>query len=410
MTQASQYAETFEVKPGVVVKNRFVKSAMSEQLGDKDHNPTQGLANLYRTWAKGGTGLLVTGNVMIDRTALGEPKNVVLDEQSDLSGFKRWAEASQENGTQVWMQLNHPGKQIPKFLNKQPVAPSAIPLGMGLESMFATPRELEESEILAIVEKFATAAKLAKESGFDGVQIHGAHGYLVSQFLSPRHNQRKDQWGGSLENRMRFVLAVLAAMRAAVGDDYPIGIKLNSADYSKGGFSHEDSMVVVERLSEAGIDLIEISGGTYESPSMVGHNMKASTQKREAYFLEYAEDIRKRVETPLIVTGGFRSAEGMNEALASGATDFIGIARPLAVHPDMPNRLLADNQYRANIPRPTTGIKAVDKMAMLDITWYEHQLARLAKGKQTKPNQSAWSAVAQTIGGLGIHAFKQRRA
>ena len=146
MSTTLTYADQFEIKPGVVAKNRFFKSAMSEQLGDKEHNPTQGLANLYRTWAQGGTGILVTGNVMIDRKALGEPKNVVLDEQSNIELFKQWATASKENGAQIWMQLNHPGKQIPKFLNKEPVAPSSIPLGMGLESMFATPRELNEAE------------------------------------------------------------------------------------------------------------------------------------------------------------------------------------------------------------------------------------------------------------------------
>lgn len=400
----------FNIKPGVVVKNRFFKSAMSEQLGDKYHNPTQGLINLYRTWAYGGTALLVTGNVMIDRSALGEPKNVVLDEQSDLKPFTQWASAAQENGTQVWMQLNHPGKQIPKFLSKEPVAPSAIALGSGLESAFAKPRALEETEIKAIINRFAVSARLAKTAGFDGIQIHGAHGYLVSQFLSPRHNQRKDQWGGSLDNRMRFVLEVYAAIRKEVGDDFPIGIKLNSADYSKGGFSHEDSMKVVETLEQAGIDLIEISGGTYESPSMVGHKVKASTLKREAYFLEYAEDIRKRVQVPLVVTGGFRSGDAMQEALDGGATDMIGLARPLAVEPDLPNRILAEQSYSIEMKRPTTGIKAVDKMAMLDITWYEHQLARLAKGRKAKPNLNAWSAVAQTISALGLHAFKQRRA
>lgn len=400
----------FEIKPGVVTKNRFFKSAMSEQLGDDQHDPSDGLVRLYRTWANGGTGLLVTGNVMVDRTALGEPKNVVLDAQSDLDKFKKWADAGKQNGAQIWMQLNHPGKQIPRFVNSDTVAPSAIPLGAGLEGVFSTPRALTEAEIQAIIQRFALSARLAKDAGFDGVQIHGAHGYLVSQFLSPRHNQRHDQWGGSLENRTRFVLAVHRAILKEVGEDFPVGIKLNSADYMKGGFSHEDSMLVVSALAQAGIDLIEISGGTYESPSMVGHKMKDSTRKREAYFLEYAEDMRKQVKTPMVVTGGFRSGEAMRQALESGATDLIGMARPLAVYPDMPNSLLQDDQYRVEIKSPTTGLKLVDKMVMLDITWYESQLGRLAKGKQTRPNQSAWSTVAHTLSGIGVHAFKQRRA
>ena len=400
----------FQLRCGPELKNRFFKSAMSEQLGDRDHNPTNGLVRLYRTWAQGGTGLLVTGNVMVDRSALGEPKNVVLDEQSDLAKFEAWARAAKEENTQVWMQLNHPGKQIPKFLCKEPVAPSAIPLEKGLEATFNTPRALEDEEVEAVIERYVVAGELAKKSGFDGVQIHGAHGYLVSQFLSPRHNKRTDRWGGSLENRMRFVLTLYTKLRERLGEDYPIGIKLNSADYMKGGFSDEESMQVVKALSDAGIDLIEISGGTYESPSMVGHNMKESTRKREAYFLDYAEKVRALVPTPLVVTGGFRSGEAMSEALQSGATDLIGVARPLAVEPDLPNRVMADNSYRIEMHSPSTGVKFIDKMTMLDITWYESQLARMAKGKATKPKQSAWFSVIDTLGGLGMHAFKQRRA
>lgn len=408
MTDTS-IASAFTIN-ATTIKNRFFKSAMSEQLGDREHNPTTGLSRLYSTWAKGGVGLLVTGNVMVDRSALGEPKNVVLDELSDLDKFKHWARASQKNDTQVWMQLNHPGKQIPKFLSKEPVAPSAIALEAGLQSSFNTPRELEESEIEAIIGRYAKAAELAKESGFNGVQIHGAHGYLVSQFLSPRHNQRQDAWGGSLENRMRFVLAIYQRIREVVGDGFPIGIKLNSADYMKGGFSHEDSMAVVKALADAGIDLIEISGGTYESPSMIGHKVKESTRLREAYFIEYAEEVRKLISTPLVVTGGFRSCSAMSEALSTGVTDMIGLARPLAVDPELPNKLLADANYSIDIQSPSTGLKIIDKMAMLDITWYETQLARIAKGKKTNPKQNAWVTVFDTFSGLGMAAFKQRRA
>ena len=264
----------FTLTNGQVIKNRLFKSAMSEQLGDKQHNPTSGLATLYQRWAKGGIGLSMTGNVMVDRTALGEPKNVVLDEQSDLTLFTEWANAGKQNDSHIWMQLNHPGKQIPKFLCADPVAPSAISLSRGLEKSFNTPRSLTDNEIHEIINKFVTSAKLAKQAGFTGVQIHGAHGYLVSQFLSSRHNQRDDKWGGSLENRLRFVLEVYRAIRKEVGDTFPVGIKLNSADFMKGGFTEEESMQVVQALSENGIDLIEISGGTYESPSMMGDKDK----------------------------------------------------------------------------------------------------------------------------------------
>lgn len=402
--------DAFTLNSGQTIKNRLFKSAMSEQLGTSDHQPKPGLAKLYRRWAQGGIGLAMTGNIMIDRTALGEPKNVVLDEHSDLAEFKRWAAAGKQNGAHIWTQLNHPGKQIPSFICEQPVAPSAISLGEPLSKAFNTPRALTESEILSIIQKFATSASLSKQAGFTGVQIHGAHGYLVSQFLSSRHNQREDQWGGSLENRMRFVLEVYRAIRKAVGDEFPVGIKLNSADFMKGGFSEEESMQVVSTLASVGIDLIEISGGTYESPTMMSGKAKQSTIQREAYFLDYMEKARQLVKTPLVVTGGFRSAAAMNHALQTGVTDFIGIARTLAIDPDFSNKLLADHNHSMVLNTPTTGNKGVDSAGMLGITWYEHQLWRMAKGKNPKPNLSAWGVIIKTILSAGIHGFKKRRA
>ena len=392
------------------VKNRLFKSAMSEQLGDQNFSPTSQLIHLYDIWSKGGTGVLVTGNVMIDRTALGEPKNVVLDKQSDLSPFKQWADAGTQNNTHLWMQLNHPGKQSPKFLNNEPVAPSAIPLTKALQSSFNTPRALTENEILAIIDDFAFAAEKAQETGFTGVQIHGAHGYLVSQFLSPHHNRREDKWGGSLENRMRFVREIYQAIRERVGSDFPIGIKLNSADFQKGGFSEEDSIQVMKTLQDDGINLIEISGGNYEKPQMMGAKVKSSTEKREAYFLEYAEKAKEVLTIPLAVTGGFRSAQAMEDALKSGGTDMIGIARPLAVDPNVSNKLLANESHKIHLKTLTTGVKALDFMAMLNITWYEHQLSLIGNKKTPKPNMSAWLSVIKTISSIGLLAFKKRRA
>ncbi|WP_144206861.1 NADH:flavin oxidoreductase/NADH oxidase family protein [Shewanella donghaensis] len=408
-------SDPFSLSNGQIIKNRLFKSAMSEQLGDKQHNPTRGLVRLYDSWAKGGIGLSVTGNVMVDRSALGEPKNVVLDEKSDLALFSEWTDAGKKNGSQIWVQLNHPGKQIPKFLCDEPVAPSAISLGRGLEKGFNTPRALNETEIHEIITKFAISAMLSKQAGFTGVQIHGAHGYLVSQFLSSRHNQREDKWGGSLDNRLRFVLEVYRAIRKAVGDDFPIGIKLNSADFMKGGFTEEESMQVVEKLSDNGIDLIEISGGTYESPSMMGSKnktepVKESTIKREAYFMDYMEKVRKLVSTPLVVTGGFRTAPAMNEALNTSATDFIGIARTMAVDPDFPNKLIKNPNYGMSLTVPTTGKPALDKIGMVGLVWYEHQMWRIAAGKKADPNLSALGVVFKTILSAGLHAFKKRRA
>ncbi len=395
---------------GKPIKNRLFKSAMSEQLGDRYHNPGAAFVNLYQTWAKGGIGLAMTGNFMVDRAQLGEPKNVVLDEKSDLTQFENWAKAGTQNNTQLWVQLNHPGKQVPSFIHSHPVAPSALPLEGALQKNFNTPRELGNKEIETIIQQFSLSAKLAKQVGFSGVQIHGAHGYLVNQFLSPRHNQRNDKWGGSLENRMRFVLEIYEAVRAVVGNDFPVGIKLNSADFMRGGFSEEESMEVVKKLSQAGIDLIEISGGSYEAPIMADGTGKKSSQLREAYFLEYAEKVRKLVSTPLVVTGGFRTSKAMRQALKSGATDFIGLARPMALDPSLPHKAMQDANYQVKFRPLTTGFKALDKMVLLNMSWYEVQLARIANGKLPKLNLSEWYSTWVVFKHLGVFAFRKRRA
>ncbi|MGZ3809737.1 MAG: NADH:flavin oxidoreductase/NADH oxidase family protein, partial [Bacteriovorax sp.] len=264
---------------GAVLKNRIGKSAMSENMADRDYTPNEKFQNLYHSWANGGAGLLITGNVMCDKRYLGEPKNVVIEKGFlGTSGLKNWAQAGTSNQTHLWMQINHPGKQSPKFLTKEPVSASAIALKSPLDKMFNPPRALDEKEIYDIIERFTFSAVTAKNAGFTGVQIHGAHGYLINQFLSPLHNTRQDQWGGSLENRMRFVREIYASMRSALGSEFPIGIKLNSADFQKGGFSEEESLEVVKVLASEKIDLIEISGGSYEAPEMMGPK-KESTMK-----------------------------------------------------------------------------------------------------------------------------------
>ncbi len=407
-------AQTLKLPNGVVIKNRLLKSAMSEALGTREGAPTPELAHLYQAWAEGGIGLCVTGNVMIDHGALGEPGNVVIADKRDLPALKKWAKAATDNGTQCWVQLNHPGKQAPKGLNKGgTVSPSAVPFRTEMQAFFATPRELTDTEVRALIQRFGDAAKVVKEAGFSGVQIHGAHGYLVSQFLSPHHNVRTDDWGGTPEKRRRFVLEVFAAMRNAVGASFPIGIKLNSADFQRGGFTEEESLDTIRALASAGIDLIEISGGTYEAPAMTGVKvgktpMKESTRKREAYFLEFAEKARRAVITPLVVTGGFRSADGMAEAIESGAVDMVGIARMLAIEPDVPNKLLAGSAPLHRVKPITTGIKAIDKMGLLEISWYTGQLKRIGRGEAPKPNEPGlWVFIKQAWGML--RAGKKRR-
>lgn len=393
---------------GAVIKNRFLKSAMSEILGTPDFAPGKELPVLYSRWAEGGTGLIVTGNVMIDHTALGEPMNVVIEDDRHLKALSEWAEAGKRNDAHIWVQLNHPGKQSPRNLSPEPVAPSSIPFESALKKFFATPKELNDAEIQQLVLKFAKSAGVVKKAGFTGVQIHGAHGYLVSQFLSPLHNQRKDRWGGSIENRMRFVLEIYRAIRNEVGPEFPIGIKLNSADFMKGGFSEEDAAAVVKALAEEGIDLVEISGGTYESPAMTGSRMTKSGD--EAYFLEFARKIRSLVKVPLVVTGGFRTSEAMAAAMAGGEIDMVGLGRPLVVDPGLPGKILSGQPYRSTVKNLTTGVKAIDKMAMLEITWYENQIRRMGKGRNPNPHENVWISMGKIIARSGIDQFRRRRA
>jgi 2,4-dienoyl-CoA reductase-like NADH-dependent reductase (Old Yellow Enzyme family) len=415
---ATLLGSPLELPRSAPVPNRFMKSAMSEALGTTHHGPTPGLAHLYEVWAEGGVGLSVTGNVMIDRRAIAEPQNVVIEDERDLDALQAWATAGTAAGGHLWMQINHPGKQSPIFVSKEPVAPSAIPLGAGLERAFATPRELTDDEILDLIERFGRAAGVAKKAGFTGVQIHGAHGYLVSQFLSPHHNRRTDRWGGNLEKRAAFAMEVYGSMRAAVGEDFPVGIKINSADFQRGGFTEEESFEVITMLADAGVDLIEVSGGNYEAPAMTGagrrrktaETPKQSSIEREAYFLKFAEALRARVDVPLAVTGGFRTAAGMAEAIQSGAIDLVGMARALALEPDLPKRILAGEPAESLVRRLSTGMKAVDRLAVLDVTYYENQIARIAKGKAPRPKLSALRSVLMSMGKNGVQTFKLRRA
>lgn len=404
-------SQSLSLPCGAVLKNRIAKSAMSETLGTRNYSSDERMVRLYQRWAEGGSGLLITGNVMISSTALGEAGNIVIEKRGDHHHLAPWAKAGTLNQTHLWMQINHPGKQSPKFLSKEPVAPSSIPLRPPLDKMFNIPRALTEFEIQEIIQAFAYAAKTAKTSGFTGVQIHGAHGYLVSQFLSPHHNQRNDQWGGTLKNRMRFVLNIYEAIRTEVGKDFPVSIKLNSADFQKGGFTKEESMEVVQNLSELGMDLIEISGGTYEAPvAMTGISHKESTRRREAYFLDYCQEVRAKVKTPLMLTGGFRTLEGINMALNSGACDAIGLARSIAINPDFPNELLEGKNTQSKVKFLTSGFKGLDKMVPLEITWYAHQIHRIGRGLKPKPNLSVIWSIIYSIFSTGFKSIKRVRA
>ncbi|OXM50841.1 NADH:flavin oxidoreductase [Amycolatopsis thailandensis] len=403
-------AEPLKLRCGATLPNRLAKAALSEQLGDRRNRPTAELTELYRTWSRGGAGTLITGNVMVDPTALGEPRNVAVPREPDATEFKPWARSADGTETRLWVQLNHPGRQSPRFLSRQPVAPSAVPFGdRGIRSVFATPRALTVDEIETIVDRFGVAARTVVDAGFAGVQIHGAHGYLVSQFLSPLTNQRTDGWGGDALRRRRFLLEVVARVRAEVGDSVPIAVKLNSADFQRGGFSEEESLEVVRELGEAGIDLLEVSGGTYEKAAMMGSGKasKTSTASREAYFLDYAAKARQVTDVALMVTGGFTSPEGMADALRSGALDVIGLGRPLVVDPGLPGRLLDGEDVRARRTAPKTGIRLAD--SLLEIQWHTQQMHRVAAGKPVDPRLGAVRTLVRAGVADPLNAFRRVR-
>jgi 2,4-dienoyl-CoA reductase-like NADH-dependent reductase (Old Yellow Enzyme family) len=380
-------AESLVLPNGTVLSNRLAKAAMSECLGDARSAPTERHVALYERWARGGPGLLITGNVMVDRRALGEAGNVAVEDDRDLPMLSRWAAAAKAGGAVTLAQLNHPGRQVLAGVSARPVAPSAVGV-RGAAGIFRTPRELTGAEIEALIARFAAAAAVMVGAGFDGVEIHAAHGYLISQFLSPLTNLRTDAWGGDLARRSRLLLEVVRAVRLAVGPDAVVAVKLNSADFQRGGFDRHDAVEVIGMLNNELVDLVEISGGTYESTAFMGvpaQPVKASTRAREAYFLDFAEEIRDGLRVPLMVSGGFRTAAGMAAALDSGSVDLIGLGRPLALEPDLARRLLEGTAAASTAVPRQLGWRRFD--GMTDLIWHTTQLQRMGRGRDPKPGR-----------------------
>ena len=344
-------SEPLRLPCGQVLANRLAKAAMTEGLADPLNRATERHVRLYKRWAAGGLGLVLTGNIQIDRRHLERPGNVAIDgaqSAEQLEALRTWTTAARSGGAQMWAQISHAGRQTPKAVNPNPGAPSAIKLALP-GGQFGDPRALTADEIKDVIARFAHAAAVCREVGFTGVQIHAAHGYLISEFLNPRANQRTDEWGGSLESRARLLLETIKAVRTKIGNDFALSVKLNSADFQKGGFTSEECLTVVEWLNGAGVDLLEISGGSYEQPKMAGtsglepvfeEKVRESTRAREAYFIDYAAAIAKVARMPLMVTGGFRTRAGMEEAIAAGACHAIGLGRPLCGDPLAAKRLL----------------------------------------------------------------------
>jgi len=404
---------------GAQIPNRLCKAAMTEGLASPQGEPTEALERLYGIWSDGGAGLLLSGNVQIDGDHLERPGNVIIDREPSEAmqrALARWAAAGTRSGNHFWAQISHAGRQCQKIVNPQPKAPSAVKLGLP-GGQFGEPQPMTEEDIEAVITGFARCAKVVIDAGFTGVQLHAAHGYLLSQFLSPRSNQRQDQWGGSLENRARLLLASVSRVRAAVGPSIPISVKLNSADFQRGGFDFDDSLQVAKWLERASVDLIEISGGTYEQPRLLNldgmepveeQSVAASTRAREAYFVDFADAMHKEVSIPLMVTGGLRRLDAMNLALESGAADMIGIGRPMCVMTDAPAQLLAGvselprfEDTLSLLPRALrflNGIKLVRTVgAFATQYWFYEQIAALGHQGNTLDGLGVFTATkAQT--------------
>lgn len=375
--------EALQLPNGQTIGNRIAKAAMEENMADVNQAPSEALMRLYQAWAEGEPGLILTGNVMIDRRAMTGPGGVVLEDEQHLEKFRQWAAIGRAKGAQFWVQLNHPGRQTMANLGQQALAPSAVSLDLGgFSKLFAQPKAMSEDDIQDVITRFATSACLAEKAGFSGAQIHAAHGYLLSQFLSPLSNQRKDRWGGTVENRARLLLEVVKAVRAAVSPDFCVAVKLNSADFQRGGFDASDARAVVELLNPLAIDLLELSGGSYEAPAMQGEARDGRTLAREAYFLEMASELAALAKMPVMVTGGIRRLPIVQQVLDSGIA-MAGIATALTLEPHLIKHWRAGRDLNPQLPPIHWKRKPLASLAGMAVVRY--QLRRLSRGHQPKP-------------------------
>jgi 2,4-dienoyl-CoA reductase-like NADH-dependent reductase (Old Yellow Enzyme family) len=350
----------FTLPCGTTIKSRLIKSAMSDSLGDGTGHPTNAQIRLYERWAEGGIAASIIGEVQGLSGFAEKPGNLVLNSNSDLDRFKQLSDRAQTNDSLLWLQLGHAGA-LSYAPTSNPKGPSALDLdGLSCEA-------LTLDEIKRVIEQFAQTAILAKQAGFGGVQIHAAHGFLLSQFLSPLFNQRDDQYGGSITNRMRFLLEAIDAVRNVVGESFPIAIKLNSSDQLEGGLSQEDALEVIKALDQTSIDLIDISGGTY----FPGAKSASDGAGKGPYFLEFAEAARKITSKPLMLTGGFKTKAQADDALARGIVDFIGLARAVIIDPSLPNNWQKNDNTCPQFPKfshtPDGGVTAWYTMRITDI-------------------------------------------
>ncbi|WP_198937928.1 NADH:flavin oxidoreductase/NADH oxidase family protein [Pelomonas sp. KK5] len=395
----SQLFDPLTLPGGQILKNRIAKAAMEEGLAEPGQLPGAASQALYRRWAEGGTGLLITGNVMVAPDALTGPGGLVLEAGTSLEPYRAWAAAAHGGGAKIWMQVNHPGRQVFAALGNPGYAPSEVALQMGKHGkLFAPVRALSVAEIQAIVQRFADTARAAEQAGFDGVQIHAAHGYLLSQFLSPLANRRSDGYGGGIAQRARLLIEVVRAVKAAVGPGFAVAVKLNSADFQRGGFSEDDARAVVELLNPEGLALIELSGGSYESPAMQGRTADGRTLAREAYFLEFAQALARSAAMPVMTTGGIRR-RAVAEAVLAGGMSLVGLGTALAYEPGLPRQWQQAEAVAEPVPVSWKN-KALASLATMATV--RRQLHRMGAGRS--PSGAVWP-----LASLLIDRWKNRQ-
>ena len=378
---------------GLVLPNRILKGAMGEGLGNPwTANVTPALIRLYQRWADGGTGTLITGVICVERGA--EDNTIVaLDDRTDTEGLRRWAQAVHRRDVRLFGQIQHPGRQVAVHMARHPVAPSVLP-PVGGSHLFGSSRALAAGEITALIDRFAAAAVMLEQAGFDGVELHAAHGYLIGQFLSPETNLRTDDWGGDLECRSRFLIEIVRAVRSQVDADFALAVKINASDFRPGGFDIDDSSHVVGMLGAEGVDLIEISGGTYESATgCLGVQRGEPGTSKDAYFAGMAPRLRAMTDVPLALTGGLRSRKVMEQLIQDGTVDMIGLGRPLIHQPGFTARLLDGSVEGIELTRcPGKGLD--------ELMWWLNQFKRLGNGQDFDPHYSPRQSQLDTILGM----------
>lgn len=358
--------QPLELPCGVVLKNRVAKSAMSDSLGDGCGDPTPAQQRLYERWAEGGVAVSIIGEVQGHPHFAEKPGNLVLGTGHDRAAFAELARRGSVNGAQLWLQLGHAGAMAYPPIST-PSGPSTLDLP-GLKCAALT-----RGDIRDLPAGFARTASLARSLGFGGVQIHAAHGFLLSQFLSPLFNRRGDEFGGSIENRMRVLLDTIAEVRAAVGPGFPVAVKLNSSDQLQGGLDEEEALKVVAALEGTSLDLIDISGGTY----FPGAKSASDSAGGGPYFLGFARRARPLTKIPLMLTGGFKTLKQAVDTVSDGSTDMVGLARALVLEPDLARSWQAGSTRNPQFPRfgspPEGGVTA----------WYTMRLTELAEDRET---------------------------